>query len=144
LVVPATLATGVARRQLAERAGTAERLLAQKQRTGEERNRAAALDQRIRHRLDRGGNRQLTCALHRLAVIKGRLDPETAAYLARRQTEGKTRRQAIRCLKRHLARRVWHLLQPDPETTIPTSTPARPTRTITIHCNTPTGSFELT
>ncbi len=97
-----------------------------------------------RHRLDRGGNRQLNCALHRLAVIKGRLDPETAAYLARRQAEGKTRREAIRCLKRHLARRVWHLLQPDPETTIPASTPARPTRTITIHCNTPTGSFELT
>ena len=49
------------------------------------------------------------------AVTKGRLDPESAAYLARRQAEGKTRREAIRCLKRHLARRVWHLLQPDPE-----------------------------
>jgi transposase len=61
-----------------------------------------------RHRLDHGGNRQLNCALHRLAVTKGRLDPETAAYLARRQAEGKTRREAIRCLKRHLARRVWH------------------------------------
>jgi hypothetical protein len=35
-----------------------------------------------RHRLDRGGNRQLNCALHRLAVTKGRLDPDTAAYLA--------------------------------------------------------------
>src|SRR4051794_17665298 len=65
-----------------------------------------------RHRLDRGGNRQLNCALHRLAITKGRLDPETAAYLARKQAEGKTRREAIRCLKRHLARRVSHLLQP--------------------------------
>jgi transposase len=37
-----------------------------------------------RHRLDRGGNRQLNCALHRLAVTKGRLDPDTAAYLARK------------------------------------------------------------
>ena len=90
-----------------------------------------------RHRLDHGGNRQLNCALHRLAVTKGRLDPETAAYLARQQAEGKTRREAIRCLKRHLARRVWHLLQPDPATTIPTSTPTPRTRTITIHCNTP-------
>src|SRR4051794_12920738 len=36
-----------------------------------------------RHRLDRGGNRQLNCALHRLAVSKARLDPDTAAYLAR-------------------------------------------------------------
>ena len=97
-----------------------------------------------RHRLDHGGNRQINCALHRLAVTKGRLDPESAAYLARRQAEGKTRREAIRCLKRHLARRVWHLLQPDPETTIPTSTPDRPTRTITIHCNRPTGTLQLT
>ena len=63
-----------------------------------------------RHRLDRGGNRQLNCALHRLAVTKGRLDPDTAAYLARKQAEGKTRREALRCLKRHLARRVWKLL----------------------------------
>ena len=95
-------------------------------------------DDTHRHRLDRGGNRQLNCALHRLAITKGRLDPETAAYLARKQAEGKTRREAIRCLKRHLARRVWHLLQPDPATTIPTSTPARPARAaITIHCNIP-------
>jgi transposase len=97
-----------------------------------------------RHRLDHGGNRQLNCALHRLAVTRGRLDPETAAYLARRQAEGKTRREAIRCLKRHLARRVWHLLQPDPETTIPTCTPTRPRRVITLHCNRPTGTLQLT
>jgi transposase len=63
-----------------------------------------------RHRLDRGGNRQLNCALHRLAVNKGRLDPQTAAYLTRKQAEGKTRAEALRCLKRHLARRVHHLL----------------------------------
>ena len=65
-----------------------------------------------RHRLDRGGNRQLNCALHRLAISKGRLDPDTAAYLARKQAEGKSRREALRCLKRHLARRVFKLLQP--------------------------------
>ena len=80
-----------------------------------------------RHRLDRGGNRQLNCALHRLAVSKGRLDPETAAYLARKQAEGKTRREALRCLKRHLARRVWHLLQPPPpSSTLPTAIGDRP------------------
>ena len=94
--------------------------------------------------LDHGGNRQLNCALHRLAVTKGRLDPETAAYLARKQAEGKTRRDAIRCLKRHLARRVWHLLQPDPATTIPTNTSTRPARIVTIHCNRPTGTPQLT
>ena len=91
-----------------------------------------------RHRLDRGGNRQLNCALHRLAINKGRLDPETAAYLARKQAEGKTRREAIRCLKRHLARRVWRLLQPPP------SSPALTTTAVTIHCNTPSGRFALT
>jgi transposase len=103
----------------------------------------ASSGQTHRHRLDRGGNRQLNSALHRLAITKGRLDPETIAYLTRKQAEGKTRREAIRCLKRHLARRVWHLLQPDPATTIPT----RATRTrgsITIHCNTPVGSLDLT
>lgn len=68
-----------------------------------------------RHRLDRGGNRQLNCALHRLAVNKGRWDPESRDYLARKQAEGKTRMEALRCLKRHLARRIWHLLnQPTP------------------------------
>src|SRR3954454_9056650 len=97
-----------------------------------------------RHRLDHGGNRQINCALHRLAITKSRLDPETAAYLARCQSEGKTRREAIRCLKRYLARRFWHLLQPDAETTIAADTPTRPTRVITIHCNRPTGTPQLT
>lgn len=92
-----------------------------------------------RHRLDRGGNRQLNCALHRLAVTKGRLDPDTAAYLARRQAEGKSRREAVRCLKRHLARRIWHLLQPPAN-----STPTAHQPVVTIHCNTPHGTFSLT
>ncbi|MGB8877489.1 MAG: transposase [Solirubrobacteraceae bacterium] len=71
-----------------------------------------------RHRLDRGGNRQLNCALHRLAVNKANWDPDTAAYLARKQAEGKSRKEALRCLKRHLTRRVWKLLRssaPDPD-----------------------------
>ena len=65
----------------------------------------------VRHRLDPGGNRQLNCALHRLAVNKGTWDPDAAAYLARKQAEGKSRKEALRCLKRHLARRVWQLLR---------------------------------
>jgi transposase len=63
-----------------------------------------------RHRLDRGGNRQLNLALHRIAVTKGRICPQTAAYLARKQAEGKTRMEALRCLKRHLARRIHKLM----------------------------------
>ena len=99
-----------------------------------------------RHRLDRGGNRQLNCALHRLAVTKGRLDPDTAAYLARKQAEGKSRREALRCLKRHLARRIWRLLQPptDPIDAAASPIPRPPTRAITIHCNTPYSRFSLT
>jgi transposase len=65
-----------------------------------------------RHRLDRGGNRQINAAIHRVAVTRARCHPETRDYVARKRSEGKTSREAIRCLKRHLARRVWHLLQP--------------------------------
>jgi transposase len=70
----------------------------------------ASSGSRIRHRLDRGGNRQLNCALHRIAVTQGRVHPPARDYLARKQAEGKSRIEAIRCLKRHLARRVWRLL----------------------------------
>ena len=73
-----------------------------------------------RHRLDRGGNRKLNCALHRIAVTQGRSYPPATAYLARRQAEGKTRKEALRALKRHLARTIWHLTQ------TPTPTPPHP------------------
>jgi transposase len=72
-----------------------------------------------RHRLDRGGNRQLNCALHRLAVNKANWEPATAAYLERKRAEGKSRKEALRCLKRHLARRVWKLLHAPPTPTTP-------------------------
>jgi transposase len=70
----------------------------------------ASSGKRVRHRLDRGGNRQLNCALHRIAVTQGRVHPPARAFLAKKQAEGKSRIEAIRCLKRHLARRVWRLL----------------------------------
>jgi len=60
-----------------------------------------------RHRLDRGGNRQLNCALHRVAVTQGRVHPPAREFLARKQAEGRTRMDALRSLKRHLARTVW-------------------------------------
>src|SRR5215216_1157129 len=63
-----------------------------------------------RHRLDRGGNRQINATIHRIAVTRARCHPETRDYIARKTAEGKTHREAIRCLKRHLARRIWHLL----------------------------------
>jgi transposase len=86
----------------------------------------ASTGQTNRHRLDRGGNRQLNSALHRLAVNKGKWDPDTAAYLARKQAEGKSRKEALRCLKRHLARRVWKLMQTRP------ATPASPVATAAV------------
>jgi transposase len=68
--------------------------------------------QRDRHRLDRGGDRQLNHALHIIAVTRARHDPATKAYLARKRAEGKTKKGALRCLKRHLARRFHPLLCP--------------------------------
>ena len=63
-----------------------------------------------RHRLDRGGNRQLNHALHMLAICKLAHDGETAAYIAKQRRAGKTTPEALRCLKRHLVRRVFTLL----------------------------------
>jgi len=65
-----------------------------------------------RHRLDSGGNRQINAALHRVIVTRARCHAETRDYIARRRSEGKSTREAIRCLKRYLARHVWRLLQP--------------------------------
>jgi transposase len=66
--------------------------------------------QRSQHRLDRGGDRQLNRALHTIAIVRAANDPATREYLARKQAEGKTKKGALRCLKRHLARHVWRLL----------------------------------
>lgn len=74
----------------------------------------ASSGKHLRHRLDRGGNRQLNCALHRIAVTQGRVHAPARAYLERKQSEGKTRREAIRCLKRHLARTVYTTLKSEP------------------------------
>jgi transposase len=74
----------------------------------------ASSGKRQRHRLDRGGNRQLNCALHRIAITQGRVHPPARSYLERKQAEGKSRREAIRCLKRQLARTVYVTLRNEP------------------------------
>lgn len=71
----------------------------------------ASSGNRQRHRLDRKGNRRLNCALHRIAVTQGRVHPPAREFLARKQAEGKSRIEALRCLKRHLARAVWQALR---------------------------------
>ena len=65
-----------------------------------------------RQRLDRGGNRQINAALHRVIVTRARCHQPTRDYIARRRSEAKSTREAIRCLKRYLTRHVWRLLQP--------------------------------
>lgn len=67
-----------------------------------------------RHRLSRGGDRQLNRALHQAVVIRAKIHPETRAYLDRRIAEGKTKREAMRCLKRYLARHLFRILEASP------------------------------
>jgi transposase len=64
-----------------------------------------------RMRLNRGGNRQLNRALFTVALVQSRHYPPAIAFMARKQAEGKHWREALRCLKRHLARRVYRLFQ---------------------------------
>jgi transposase len=67
-------------------------------------------------RLNRGGDRQANSALYRIAPSRLRWDARTRDYLARRITEGKTRREAIRCLKRYIAREIYQIITSPPET----------------------------
>ena len=64
-----------------------------------------------RYRLDPGGNRRLNSAFYMLAIIRISHDPRTAVYLAKQRANGKTKREAIRSLKRHLVRRVYTLMR---------------------------------
>ncbi|MCO5998433.1 IS110 family RNA-guided transposase [Actinoallomurus rhizosphaericola] len=69
-----------------------------------------------RHRLNRGGDRQANSALYMIVIARLRWDTRTRAYVAKRQTEGKTRREAIRCLKRYVAREIYQIItRPDPQ-----------------------------
>jgi transposase len=72
-----------------------------------------------RHRLHRGGNRQLNAALYRIAIVQQRHHPQAKAYLARKLAEGKTPREARRALKRHLANIVYRRLLAWAENTLP-------------------------
>jgi transposase len=66
---------------------------------------------RVRHRLNRGGNRRLNAILYRIALTQLRAWPDAQAYVARRIHEGKTKREAVRALKRYLIRAIWRLWQ---------------------------------
>src|SRR5437660_5067494 len=74
----------------------------------------ASSGQTIRYRLDRSGDRKLNRALHMILVTRKRSHPATIAYIEPRIQEGKTRREATRCLKRYLARKLYRLLEHRP------------------------------
>jgi len=69
----------------------------------------------VRHRANRSGNRQANHALWRIVMVRlSHKDPATMAYVERRSAQGKSDRQIVRCLKRHVAREVYrHLVRPE-------------------------------
>ncbi len=74
----------------------------------------ASSGQTMRHRLDRGGDRQLNRALQTIVLTRRRHHPATIAYIDRRRREGKTSRESVRCLKRYLARHLYRVLEAGP------------------------------
>jgi transposase len=76
---------------------------------------------RVRHRLNRGGHRRLNTILYRIALTQLRCWPPAQDYVACRMREGKTKREAIRALKRYLMRAIWRLWQECLQTHTPPS-----------------------
>jgi transposase len=66
-----------------------------------------------RHRLNPGGNRAANRTLYLIAIVRLRYCPRTRDYLARRTTDGKSKREIIRCLKRYIAREIYYTLRAD-------------------------------
>ena len=71
----------------------------------------ASSGQTERHRLHRGGDRRLNRTLHRIVECRLKRDQASRDYLARRLSEGKTKKEAIRCLKRYVARQLFRLME---------------------------------
>ncbi len=86
----------------------------------------ASSGDRQRHRLNRRGNRQLNAAFHRIAVTQIRCHEPARTYVERKMSEGKSKREAIRCLKRQLARVVFNNLRSENLTPSKTSKHAMP------------------
>lgn len=70
----------------------------------------ASSGQTNRFRLNRGGNRAANSALYQIALVRMASDPMTKTYVAKRTADGKTKKEILRCLKRAIAREVFHLL----------------------------------
>lgn len=74
---------------------------------------AASSGKTVRHRLNRGGDRQANSALWVIALTRLRIDPASRAYAKRRTAQGKTTKEIMRLLKRYLARELFPLLKAD-------------------------------
>lgn len=72
----------------------------------------------IRHRLNRGGDRQGNNALWTIAMVRMRSEPRTRAYVERRTTEGMSNKEIHRCLKRYLVRELYRVILNDLQVTI--------------------------
>ncbi|MEU4183734.1 transposase [Micrococcus luteus] len=70
----------------------------------------ASSGQTHRYRLNRGGDRQANSAIHRIVICRLRWDPRTRTYMNRRTTEGLSKKDIIRCLKRLITREIYHAL----------------------------------
>jgi transposase len=70
----------------------------------------ASSGKQIRHRLNRGGDRQANSALWQIVMTRMSCDSRTKAYVARRTAQGKTTKEIMRCLKRYVAREVYNAL----------------------------------
>jgi transposase len=77
----------------------------------------------VRHRLNRGGDRDANRCLHLICVVRMRHDERTREYVARRTVEGKSKREIMRCLKRYIAREIYRLLAPPMAGASPPSAP---------------------
>lgn len=73
----------------------------------------------VRHRLNPGGNRDANRALHVVALNRLRRDPRTQGYVSRRTAEGKSTKEAMRCLKRYIARETYRAVLLDAGTRPP-------------------------
>ena len=83
----------------------------------------ASSGQRVRHRLSRGGNRHANSAIHRIILLRLRHhEARTTAYVTRRQAEGLSDRDIMRCLKRHVANEIFKAI------TAPQPVPSRSAR----------------
>ncbi len=76
----------------------------------------ASSGRRDRHRLNRGGDRAANHALHTIALCRMRWDPRTRDYVQRRTKEGLSKKDILRCLKRHIAREIYRALINDLQT----------------------------